>query len=274
MPDKTTETTASLPQPLVPIDPLSDGHIHTSLCNHAIGKMEDYVQSALNKGLHKIIFLEHMEEGQHYFRTTWLSEKDFDIYFEEGQRLQAKYSGRISIGLGVEVGYNPQFPEQLLKRLAKRKWDRIGISYHYHNFLDNEEHLNLVSKNDSRVQKLDLETSIRIEKCYYNTLIEAVNYLPGTVLCHLDAVLRHHPQKKSMQMQWEHIDKLLDCIKRKKMALEINTSGMAIRNEFFPCQEIVFRARARGIPLVAGSHAHRPEDVGNHFNLLESYCTR
>ena len=81
------------------IDPLSDGHIHTSFCNHAVGTMEEYALSAIDKGLQEIIFLEHMEEGIRFFKATWLSEKDFDCYFDEGHRLQQKYANQISIGL-------------------------------------------------------------------------------------------------------------------------------------------------------------------------------
>lgn len=251
------------------IDPLSDGHIHTSFCNHAVGTMEDYTLSAIDKGLREIIFLEHMEEGIRSARATWLSEKDFDYYFDEGHRLQQKYANHISIGLGVEVGYNPQCREKLRERLLKRKWNRVGISYHFHEITKTDFHLNLVSRKDTRVANLSSQESFRIERIYYESLIEAINFLPGTVLCHLDAVLRHHPQRKMVKPPWPLIDMLLDNMKTNQVALEINTSGMAIRKEFFPVQKIVAMAVAKGIPLVAGSDAHKPEDIGNHFDLLD-----
>jgi histidinol-phosphatase (PHP family) len=251
------------------IDFLSDGHIHTSLCHHAVGTMEDYVLSAIAKGLHGIIFLEHMEEEIDYFKTTWLTEEDFDTYFAEGKRLQQKYHDRLMIGLGVEVGYNPLCRHQLLQRLCRRQWDRIGISYHFHRVIEGAKHLNLVSRADARVQALSHQEKDLIENQYYRTLIEAVIFLPGTVLCHLDAVLRHHPHQDHTAAPWPVIEELLDTLKHKGMALEINTSGIAIRNECFPTREIIRMAIARGIPLLAGSDAHRPEDVGNHFSSLE-----
>ncbi len=268
MPDPSPLGNTSLNQSAVPIDPLSDGHIHTALCNHAVGQMEDYVLTAIAKGLQEIVFLEHMEEGIRARKTTWLSEKDFDLYFEEGQRMQEKYSERISIGLGVEVGYNPQFREILLKRLCRRKWDRIGVSYHYHKIEGEDRHLNLVSRHDARVLSLEFNDSNSIIECYYNALIEAVNFLPGTVLCHLDAVLRHHSSIKTTKQQLPLIDKLLGSVKKNQMALEINTSGMAIRKDFFPTKKIVVMAREKGIPLVAGSDAPKPEDVGRYFSQL------
>ena len=86
------------------IDVKTDGHVHTRLCHHASGEMEEYVQAAIARGLEKIIFLEHLEMGIRYFESTWLSEEDFAYYFKEGERLREKYRGAVEIGLGVEVG--------------------------------------------------------------------------------------------------------------------------------------------------------------------------
>jgi len=69
----------------------------------------------------------------------------------------------------------------------------------------------------------------------------------------------------------EQIRILLEAVKKKGMALEINTSGFAIRRVPFPAPFVLKEALALGIPLVAGSDAHRPEDVGRDFNLLPAY---
>ncbi|MCK5340228.1 MAG: histidinol-phosphatase HisJ family protein, partial [Desulfobulbaceae bacterium] len=120
----------------------TDGHVHTRLCHHASGEMEDYVLAAIALKLERIIFLEHLEMGINYFESTWLTQDDFSYYFKEGRRLQEKYSGTLEIGLGVEVGFNPDRIRQLQSFLDRYHWDRVGISYH---FLDvHGEHLNLL----------------------------------------------------------------------------------------------------------------------------------
>lgn len=249
-------------------DHLSDGHIHTTLCNHATGTMEEYVSAALDAKLHHICFLEHMEEGIDSPRITWLSEADFDTYFTEGKRLQEKYKGRISIGLGVEVGYNPECSEQLVKRLSRRRWDRIGVSCHFHRLVPGSPHLNLVSKKAPQLFQLSREEARQVEAWYYRSLLEAVTQLPGTVLCHIDAALRYHPDRGAIEPPYHLIDALLDAVKKKNMALEVNTSGMAVRGEVFPGRKIAAMALKKNIPLVAGSDAHSPEHVGNHFDKL------
>jgi histidinol-phosphatase (PHP family) len=253
------------------LDLLCDGHVHTSLCRHAVGSMEEYVLSAIQKGLRRLIFLEHMESGIAYFETTWLSESDFDDFFREGERLRKRYQDILEIGLGVELGYNSARRDELLARIGARPWDRIGISYHYYSHPDFPHHLNLVSRRKRNIEAIGQFDCDRLLHHYFDTLIEAVQYLPGTVLCHLDAGLRYQPDLRFSQAHTEKIATLLDIVKTKGMALEINTSGFAIRGEPFPAAQFVNMAIAREIPLVAGSDAHKPENVGNHFDRLRDF---
>ena len=253
------------------IDLFCDGHVHTHLCNHATGTMEDYVRVAIGRGLKKIIFLEHMESGIEYFDTTWLSEDDFDVFFEEGKRLQEKYHGQMEIGLGVEVGYNPACKDELSQRLSERDWDRIGVSYHYFSHPDLPHHLNLVSRKQWNIDAISRTGGESLLHHYFDTLIEGVHHLPGTVLCHLDAGLRYLPGLRLNKAHVRKIATLLDAVRAKKMAVEINTSGIPIRGEPFPAAQFVEMALARGIDLVAGSDAHRPEDVGRYFSKLPTF---
>ena len=81
-----------------------DNHVHTHLCNHASGDMEEYVVAAISKRLMSLTFLEHLEVDIHYFERTWLTEADFIYYFKEGERLKKKYQEKIRIKLGIEIG--------------------------------------------------------------------------------------------------------------------------------------------------------------------------
>ncbi len=248
------------------IDTTVDGHVHTRLCHHARGEMEDYVVSAIDRGLNKIFFLEHLEVDINYFESTWLTDADFDYYHAEGKRLQDKYKDIIAIGLGVEVGYNPRNLKQIRQKLARHAWDRIGISYHF--FETNSRHYNMVSRKQVNVDTLDQFGVDKVINIYYQNLLEAVENLPGQVLCHIDAVLRHHPEVSFTTEHYDRIDKLLAAVAKKNMALEVNTSGYKTRDEPYPSLTILKKAVNRKIPLMAGSDAHRPEDVGRFFDRL------
>ena len=252
------------------VDLLSDTHIHTSLCRHAVGTMEEYVLSAIDRGLTRLVFLEHLEEGINASFRTWLTEEDFDVYFEEGRRLQQRYRGQIEIGLGVEVGYNPDCPDRILKRLAHRSWDRIGLSCHFFKLNGNEEHLNVLSKNRRTIDTIERYGTQTLLSRYISTLTEAVRLVPADVLCHLDAGLRHQPNVHLEESHLAQIDMLLDEVKRAGMALEINTSGYKYRGQPFPLPEIIALAATKSIPLALGSDAHSPAEVGRYFNRIPS----
>lgn len=256
------------------IDIHSDGHVHTHLCMHAGGTMEEYVQSAIEKGLHHMVFMEHLEEGINYFERTWLTEEDFDYYFEEGHRLKQLYGKTIEIGLGVEVGYNPLCPEKILKRLSQRRWDRVGLSYHFYHLPESDSHLNFLSRKQNNIDAFIGIGTTTLLSHYFSSLIEAVQIIPATVLCHLDAGLRHVP---GLSLNDEHrnlIEQLLNQVKASGMALEINTSGYASRNMPYPGFDLIQRAQALNIPLSAGSDAHHPSQVGRYFKRLSGDLER
>ncbi|WP_419175487.1 histidinol-phosphatase [Desulfosediminicola sp.] len=253
------------------IDTSSDGHVHTKLCNHATGEMEEYVLSAIDRGLREMYFLEHLEAGVNYAPRTWLTEADFAYYCEEGERLRRKYADRISVNIGIELGYNSSHSKELLTGARAKPWDRIGLSCHFLQIPGSNKHINLLSRkqeNIDRAREYGLGTLLSL---YYDTLLEAVENIPADVLCHLDAPLRYSGPIQLTDYHLEQIDRLLAAVKAKGMAMEINTSGIPIRKEPFPAKALVKMALDHGIQLVAGSDSHKPEDIGRHFDELEIY---
>ncbi len=251
------------------IDLTADGHIHTSLCNHARGGMEEYVLAALQRGLHQITFLEHLEVNIHADQRTWLRDVDFKTYFQTGKKLQEQYRNKITIKLGVEAGFNPAAIKELGLHLARYPWDAIGLSYHFYHY--NDRHYNMVSRRQENLRPLAKCGINRVVNDYFTGLISGLQQLPCTKICHLDAVLRHYPHICFTPDHLRLIDELLLLMRAKATALEVNTSGFSIRNSPYPDIHIVRRAIELGIPLVAGSDAHRPEQVGQFFAQLPAW---
>lgn len=248
------------------VDVLADTHVHTSLCLHASGTMEEYVVAAVEKGLKRLVFLEHLEEGINTPFRSWLTDEDFDYYFTEGYRLQKAYGGLIRINLGVEVGYNPACAETIRARLRQRNWERIGLSCHFFTVDGHDMHLNVLSKNKKGIGIIKNYGTGRLLTRYFDTLIEAVKTIPADVLCHLDAGLRHQPDLNLEKSHWAQIEALLEAVKEKKMTLEINTSGYKYRAQPFPAPAIIDMARHRSISFSLGSDAHSPGEVGRYFD--------
>jgi len=251
------------------IDIQEDGHVHTRLCNHAVGEMEEYVEQAVRRDLATIVFLEHLETDIRYQPCSWLDDDAFATYFQEGARLKQRYRGVIDIRLGVETGFNPEAAATIRQRLARYPIERIGLSCHF--YRQGGNHLNLLSRRRHSLEQLAAIGADTVVTTYFDTLIEAVATIDGDVLCHLDAVLRHLPGIRFNEGHCRQIATLLDAMQAKGMALEINTSGFDYRGTPFPAPWIIAEARQRGIPLRAGSDAHQPSEVGRHFARLPSY---
>lgn len=254
---------ASTPPPL---DPGRDGHVHTKLCNHAHGEMEDYVRAAIDRGLHTLCFLEHLEIGIDSFHRTWLRPMDFDRYFREGLGLRERYDGKIKVLLGVEVGCNPERIPELRQALRRHPFDWVGLSYHF--LRHHGRHLNLVSRLPENVRLLGGMDADQVLDRYLDGLLLAVRELPGNVLCHLDAALRHVEGVAFRERHLAALDALFAEMAARNMYLEVNTSGFAIRGEAFPAAALLERARRFRLGLMAGSDAHRPEQVGRFFDRL------
>lgn len=253
--------------PALSIDLSGDHHVHTKFCNHASGEMEDYVCAALAKGFRALTFLEHLECGLLYEQQIWLTPDMFAIYFQEGERLRKQYAGQIAIRLGVEIGWNAVAVDELLAVLARFPFEHQGLSCHF--YFDGSRHLNLLSSREEHLEALRAFKPDQVMENYFSSLLHACATIPCDKLCHLDAALRHLPDIRLSSRHQEQISDLLRLLRGKGIALEVNTSGYAIRPQPYPGLEIIRQAAAMGIPLIAGSDAHHPQHVGRFFDRLQ-----
>lgn len=245
---------------------LSDSHVHTRLCGHADGEMDEYVQTAIDKGLDELVFLEHLEEGIVSAHRTWLTEEQFELYWTEGNRLREQYADTIKIGLGVECGYNPDAVDRLRDRLQTKAWSEVGLSCHFLRLAGEKSHLNLFSKRDDSLTLARRSRPDILLSRYFDLLLAGVETLPVTKVCHLDGALRWLPGLQLGENHYKQIESLLRTMHQKGIGLEINTSGIRIRGEQFPTDRILSQAREFGIHLILGSDAHTPQEIAQHFS--------
>jgi histidinol-phosphatase (PHP family) len=228
--------------------------------------MEEYVQAAISKGLRSMTFLEHLECGLRYDHQIWLTPELFAEYFEEGERLKKKYVGQIKVRLGVEIGWNAAAVDELRAVLARFPFEHRGLSCHF--YFDGCRHLNLLSSRQEHIEALSAIGPEPVLDVYFSSLIEACGRILCDKLCHLDAALRHLPPFHLTARHRELITQLLQMLQEKSIALEVNTSGCAVRPQPYPSAEIINQAVKMGIPLILGSDAHHPQQVGRYFDRL------
>ncbi len=241
-----------------------DYHVHTALCNHATGSMEQYIRQAVADGVHEICFLDHLtlhEKGRHFS----MAPAEVPLYYYAARRLQDKYRDAIRIRAGLEVDFTPEFAAQIGDIVDRFSFDVIGGSVH---FVDEQ---NIVSFRTARTDPVDADT--RFYERYLELVEQMLEYSYFDMVCHIDVVKKHG----QLPPGWfyEKMDAILEKIQYKGLVLEINTSGLTHpAKTVYPDPEMLRACHDKQVGVTVGSDAHRPQDVGRHFNhaiaLLQS----
>ncbi len=233
-----------------------DYHIHTRLCNHAKGTMEEYIQSAVAKGLREICFLDHLTLTK-AGRTLSMAPDEVPLYFQAVQILKRRYKGTINIKAGLEIDFNQLYVDRISEIVQTYSFDLIGSSIHFLN------DCNIVSSNSKwKDRTTDID---KIYHIYFESLEKMLEYDYFDVICHFDMIKKfNHIPSISFDKE---IDSLLQKIKEKDIALEVNTSGYNHPvNDIYPGKEILKKCRKADIKITLGSDAHSPEEVGQFFD--------
>jgi len=245
-----------------------DYHVHTSLCNHANGSMEQYIQSAISAGLSEICFLDHLtlhEKGKHLSMTP-----DYvSFYYQSARQLAHTYKDHIRVKAGLEVDYDPKNAHDVKKIIAPFDFDVIGGSVHF------IENLNIVSSKDTETR--ENECIDVICKDYLSLLDEMIKEMDIDIICHLD-IIKKFGRRPSPEFE-KKFDEILSKISYKSLTVELNTSGYNHKaNEFYPNTSLIKKCHEKNIRMTIGSDAHQPLQVARHFEkaisllMKTGYC--
>lgn len=104
-------------------------HTHTTRCMHAVGDDEDYVRSAIKGGFQELGFSDH---GPWKYHTDFVSDirmlpEDLPEYIESIRALKEKYRNQISIKIGLEYEYFPEYIHWLKEIIKEYRLDYIPL---------------------------------------------------------------------------------------------------------------------------------------------------
>lgn len=261
---------------------LMDYHSHHYRCAHAKGSIEDYIKVAVEKGLSEIGITDHFPFSasttnpkiKELPKTTVLSmtEEEFPEYIQEIKDLRDKYRGKIRVRVSTEVGFVTSGKHlDLQKVLLGPFMDDFDYLLGAIHGLKIEGHPTVFFNPANGPEALSThgEDTIQIE--YFKRLTEMVETGFFDIIAHLDNLkmlwLPNEPTYS--ESVWREILELLDRIKSKGMAVEINTSGpVKGASSQFPIDSIVKELIRREVPLTMSSDAHRPENIGYQFQAF------
>lgn len=75
----------------------ADYHIHTCMCGHATGGMEDYVRAAIKAGLDEICFTDHCPIPIPVDSQYCMKSDEISLYVDSILQLKKKYNNIITL---------------------------------------------------------------------------------------------------------------------------------------------------------------------------------
>ena len=225
-----------------------DLHNHTTLCNHAEGTLDAYIENAIAAQTQFFGFADHapMDFDPKYR----MSFEAMRTYEKEVQQLQKKYKDTITILLGYEVDY---LEGHMDKRVLEADVDYLIGSVHFIDKwgFDNPEFIGRYeSENINEIwEKYFLAVENMAKSGYFDIvghldLIKVFKFMPT---CNI-VTLAHNA---------------LVAIKEADMVLELNVAGYRKPiGEAYPSKALLKEAFKMEIPITFASDAHKPQQVG------------
>lgn len=105
-------------------------HTHTKRCGHASGEDEEYVLAAMANGFNTIGFSDHVflpGVVQTGIRGNY---EELDDYVNSIRSLQVKYRNEMTIHLGFEAEYYPEYEDYYRQLLSSKKIDYLILGQH------------------------------------------------------------------------------------------------------------------------------------------------
>lgn len=229
-------------------------HTHTFRCGHASGADEEYVVKAIECGIKRLGFSDHIMLPspliQRGIRGSY--EQYFEDYLKSINYLKEKYKDQIEITVGFEAEFYHDFINNY-KWLLDNRIDYLIIGQHC--FLNEDEKFEWYFWQDCPID--------RVIK-YTDELIEGMRSGLFKYVCHPDLFVCSY-QTFTDELKEQSL-RIIDEAERLHIPLEINCHGGKFqRSDYlnYPCDEFWELVSGRDIDVVIGVDAHNP----NEFDL-------
>jgi len=236
-----------------------DFHTHHERCGHATGSVREYIIAAIDKGLQYIGISDHTplfarDEDQPSPGGA-MAKSEFPIYIQEVLDLKKEFAGKIDVLLGIEADFIPVHLDLYRKVIHSYPFDYIiGSVHRYHD----------ISIYDGKLwDGLTSKEKVDVKEKYYDYISQSAESGMYDILGHVDALKRYYSGYTDVKT--EMTDFTLKKISENDIVIEINSSD----ENWAPGADFLERALYHGVKVTFGSDAHKPEEVGIHFEEVK-----
>jgi len=244
---------------------IKDYHMHPQIVGP--NNFHAFAEAAMARGIEEICVTDHMplsfSPGGDRIPAGKVAE-----YCRKVRELADEYAGRLSVKLGIEIDYHPDYLDEIEAVLKAGEYDYILGSSHMHVFRDIFDRC----KTHTEYAAASLENSLLAAQSGCFTTIPHVDMYRWIF------VNPHRFPLEADGFTYERclplIEKLLDTIRDQGMYLEVNAHFAESQKDIaqtYPAAGILRMALDKGIKFTYGSDAHKAESVGTYLNELRQH---
>ncbi len=243
-----------------------DTHTHSTHSPDGRQTLGELCEAALAAGLDGVTVTDHVDLW--FYEETQAKERLLACA-AEAERLKQVYDGRLRLYVGVEMAEALSAPEKAREAARLVPFDCILGSVHsvrYDTVTETCSHV------DFSERAMSGESVMGYLNAYYEKMTEMAEQTDIDALAHLTYPFRYINGRYGRSIDLSRLDeaweRVLSVIIKRRIALEVNTSGFETSfDEWMPPEAILKRYYRMGGRLVTlGSDAHSPERVGKGFS--------
>lgn len=242
---------------------LVDYHTHHERCGHAVGRLEEYIQAAVQRGLREIGLSDH-QPVLHIAPEDLLPEvamplEELPLYVAEALALKEKYRGVIDVKVGLEADWVEGDGDRVAELLGKHPFDYVIGSVHFLGTWDHTDSRQLAGWDSRDILETYAEYFKQVRMAAQSGLFDTIG--------HIDVIKRfgYVPEQP-----YEHLlEETVDAVRAAGVCVEVNASGLRYPcAEQFPSRRMLEMLHAHRVPLTLGSDAHQPRFVGEGLDVV------
>ncbi len=232
-----------------------DNHLHTRLCGHAVGEIDEYLDVAASRGIKEVGFCDHLPlyflPADQVIPGYAMDKKDLPVYINMVKKQDRQ--APVQVKLGIEADFVPGHEDRLASILAPYSFDFITGSVH---FIDGWGFDNPAELAGYAGRDMD-----NVYRRYFELIQQAALTGFFDVIAHPDLIKKFN-FRPSLDLRPLY-EETARVFKDTGVCAEVNTAGLRYpAQEIYPGPELLRIFFKYGVPVTLGSDAHRPGDVG------------
>lgn len=241
---------------------LADLHIHSKYSFDSTAELEDIAARAISVGLSEIAVTDHCEICNNKYIAESYDNFDAGGAFDALTKIKESFDGKLKIKYGIELGQGHHNIKTAESITSLHNYDIIIGSLHNLSGMLDFYYLDY--------SKIEKSLAKKLFEAYLEEIHELVLWGGFDTLAHFGYPFRYMKEGSlefSIDEYMPKIEEILSLIIKKKISLEVNTSGYRQGlDSTIPQADILSRYYALGGRMVTlGSDAHKPEQIGFEF---------